>query len=332
MSIAAEKATGREMTYRDALNEALREEMRRDPNIFLIGEDIAHFGGPMKVTAGLCDEFGERRVVDTPIAEAGFVGIAVGAALTGLRPVVEVMFNDFMLLAMDQIVNQAAKARYMFGGKAKVPLVIRTHIGAGRGMAAQHSQSLEMLFVHIPGLVVVMPSTPYDAKGLLKTVLRGNDPVIFYENKMIYSTKGHVPDGEYLVPLGVADVKRPGRDVTVISYSRMALFALNAARKLSEEGIEVEVVDPRTLKPLDMETILKSVRKTKRVVIVSEGCRTGGFSSELAARIMDEAFDHLDAPIQRVAAEDVPIPYCRTLEAEAIPQEKDIIAAVRAIV
>jgi pyruvate/2-oxoglutarate/acetoin dehydrogenase E1 component len=323
------KATGREMSYRDALNLALREEMRRDPNVFLIGEDIARFGGPMKVTGELLSEFGEERVVDTPLAEAGFVGIAVGAALTGLRPVVEVMFNDFMLLAMDQIVNQAAKARYMFGGKARVPLVIRTHIGAGRGMAAQHSQSLEMLFVHIPGLVVIMPSTPYDAKGLLKSAIRSDNPVIFYENKLIYSTKGFVPEEEYTFPIGVADVKRPGRDITVISTSRMTLLALSAAQKLAEDGIDVEVVDPLTLKPLDMDTILRSVKKTKRVVIVNEGCRTGGFTSELAARIMDEAFDYLDAPIQRVASEDIPIPYSKRLEAEAIPQEKDIIQAVK---
>jgi pyruvate/2-oxoglutarate/acetoin dehydrogenase E1 component len=323
------KATGREMSYRDALNQALREEMRRDPNVFLIGEDIARFGGPMKVTGELLGEFGEERVVDTPLAEAGFVGLAVGAALTGLRPVVEVMFNDFMLLAMDQIVNQAAKARYMFGGKARVPLVIRTHIGAGRGMAAQHSQSLEMLFVHIPGLVVIMPSTPYDAKGLLKSAIRSDNPVIFYENKLIYSTKGFVPEEEYTFPIGLADVKRPGRDVTVISTSRMTLLALSAAQKLAEDGIEVEVVDPLTLKPLDMDTILRSVKKTKRVVIVNEGCRTGGFTSELAARIMDEAFDYLDAPIQRVASEDIPIPYSKRLEAEAIPQEKDIIQAVK---
>ena len=323
------KVAGREMSYRDALNQALREEMRRDPNVFLIGEDIARFGGPMKVTGELLSEFGEERVVDTPLAEAGFVALSVGAALTGLRPVVEVMFNDFMLLAMDQIVNQAAKAHYMFGGKARVPLVIRTHIGAGRGMAAQHSQSLEMLFVHIPGLVVIMPSTPYDAKGLLKSAIRSDNPVIFYENKLIYSSKGFVPQEEYTFPIGVADVKRLGRDVTIISTSRMTLFALSAAQKLAEEGIDVEIVDPLTLKPLDMDTILRSVKKTKRVVIVNEGCRTGGFTSELAARIMDEAFEYLDAPIQRVASEDIPVPYSKRLEAETIPQEKDIIQAVK---
>jgi pyruvate/2-oxoglutarate/acetoin dehydrogenase E1 component len=323
------KVVGKEMSYRDALNQALREEMRRDPNVFLIGEDIARFGGPMKVTGELLSEFGEERVVDTPLAEAGFVGLAVGAALTGLRPVVEVMFNDFMLLTMDQIVNQAAKARYMFGGKARVPLVIRTHIGAGRGMAAQHSQSLEMLFVHIPGLVVIMPSTPYDAKGLLKSAIRSDNPVIFYENKLIYGTKGFVPEEEYTFPIGLADVKRPGRDVTVLSTSRMTLLALSAAEKLAEDEIDIEVIDPLTLKPLDMDTILRSVKKTKRVVIVNEGCRTGGFTSELAARIMDDAFEYLDAPIQRVASEDVPVPYSKRLEAETIPQEKDIIQAVK---
>jgi pyruvate/2-oxoglutarate/acetoin dehydrogenase E1 component len=321
--------TTREISYRDAIREALFEEMRRDPDVFMIGEDIARFGGPMKVTEGLLAEFGDRRVVDTPIAEAGFVGIGVGAALTGLRPVIEVMFNDFILLAMDQIINQAAKARYMFGGKAKVPMVIRPHAGAGRGMAAQHSQCLHMLFVQIPGLIVVAPSTPSDAKGLMKSAIRSDDPVIFFENKLLYSTKGPVPDGDYTVPLGVADVKRPGRDVVIISTSRMTAFALGAAQVLAKEGIEAEVIDPRTLKPLDMETILRSVRRIKRVVIVDEGSRTGGFTSEIAARIMDEAFDSLDAPIQRVAAEDAPIPYCRTLEAEAIPQERDIVAAVK---
>ena len=321
--------TTREISYRDAIREALFEEMRRDPDVFMIGEDIARFGGAMKVTEGLLAEFGDRRVVDTPIAEAGFVGIGVGAALTGLRPVIDGMFNDFILLAMDQIINQAAKARYMFGGKAKVPLVIRSHAGAGRGMAAQHSQCLHMLFVHIPGLVVVAPSTPYDAKGLMKSAIRCDDPVLFFENKLLYSTKGPVPEDDYTIPLGVADVKRPGRDVVVISTSRMTAFALNAAHTLAEEGIEVEIIDPRTFKPLDMETILQSVRRIKRVVIVDEGSRTGGFTSEIAARIMDEAFDSLDAPIQRVAAEDAPIPYCRTLEAEAIPQERDIIAAVK---
>ena len=321
--------TTREISYRDAIREALFEEMRRDPDVFMIGEDIARFGGAMKVTEGLLAEFGDRRVVDTPIAEAGFVGIGVGAALTGLRPVIDGMFNDFILLAMDQIINQAAKARYMFGGKAKVPLVIRSHAGAGRGMAAQHSQCLHMLFVHIPGLVVVAPSTPYDAKGLMKSAIRCDDPVLFFEIKLLYSTKGPVPEGDYTIPLGVADVKRPGRDVVVISTSRMTAFALNAAHTLAEEGIEVEIIDPRTFKPLDMETILQSVRRIKRVVIVDEGSRTGGFTSEIAARIMDEAFDSLDAPIQRVAAEDAPIPYCRTLEAEAIPQERDIIAAVK---
>lgn len=322
----------RELSYRDAINEALFEEMRRDPTVFSIGEDIARFGGPMKVTEGLLAEFGEKRVVDTPLAEAGFVGIAVGAALAGLRPVVEVMYNDFLMLVMDQLVNQAAKARYMFGGKVSVPLVVRTHAGAGRGNAAQHSQTLHNIFVHIPGIIVVAPSTSYDAKGLLKSAIRCADPVMFFENKLLYANKSLVPEGEYLFPLGKAHVKRPGKDVTVISTSRMTFFALNAAKKLEEEGIDIEIVDPLTLKPLDMDTILDSVKKTKRVVIVDEGCRTAGFTSEVAARIMDEGFDYLDAPIVRVATEDTPIPYCRKLELEAFPQEHDIIDAVKRLV
>ncbi|MBI4584045.1 MAG: alpha-ketoacid dehydrogenase subunit beta [Planctomycetes bacterium] len=319
----------RELSYRDAIKEALFEEMRRDPNVFCIGEDIARFGGPMKVTEGLLQEFGEERVVDTPIAEAGFVGIGVGAAMTGLRPVVEVMYNDFLLLAMDQIINQAAKASYMFGGKCKMPIVVRTHAGAGRGNAAQHSQSLWMLFVHLPGVIVMAPSTPADAKGLLKSAIRADSPTLFFENKLIYGMKGPVPEGEHLVPIGKADIKRRGKDVTIVSTSRMTVFALGAAEKLAAEGIDVEIVDPRTLKPLDLDTVLESVRKTKRVVIVDEGCRTGGFTAEVAARIMDEALDYLDAPMARVATEDTPIPYCRKLELEAFPQERDIIAAVK---
>jgi pyruvate/2-oxoglutarate/acetoin dehydrogenase E1 component len=306
--------------------------MARDPSVCVLGEDIGSYGSPFKITEGLWERFGPKRVRDTPISEAGFCGIAVGAALTGLRPVVEVLYVDFITLAMDQIVNQAAKARYMFGGKAQVPLVIRTQGGGGRGNAAQHSQSLEMWFVHIPGLIVVQPSTPYDAKGLLKTAIRDSNPVIFLEHKLLYNTTGPVTRDEYLVPLGVADIKRSGDDVTIVATSRMVLFALGAARRLSEQGIEAEVIDPRTLKPLDIETIVRSVRKTGRLVVVSEGHLTGGFTAEVAARVQREAFDWLDAPIAQVATEDVPLPYAGPLELEAIPSERDIVRAAKSVV
>lgn len=321
----------RELTYRDALNEALHEEMARDPDVFVIGEDVGRYGGPMQVCKGLYDKFGEWRARDTPISEAGFTGLAVGAALTGLRPVVEIMYIDFSALAMDQIVNQAAKARYMFGGKARVPLVIRTQGGGGRGNAAQHSQSLEMWYVHVPGLIVVQPSTPHDAKGLLKSAIRSDEPVIFIEHKLLYNTKGPVPDDEYTIPIGVTDVKRPGKDATVVAHSRMVLFALEAAEKLAAEGIDVEVIDPRTLKPLDLEPIVASLKKTNRLVVVSEGVRTGGFASEVAARIQSAAFDYLDAPINCVTSEDVPMPYNERLELEAIPTEADVIRAVKEV-
>ncbi|HID87045.1 MAG TPA: alpha-ketoacid dehydrogenase subunit beta [Anaerolineae bacterium] len=322
----------RELTFRDALNEALHEEMARDPDVFVIGEDVGRYGGPFQVTRGLYEKYGEKRVRDTPISEAGFVGIGVGAAMTGLRPVVEVLYIDFATLAMDQIVNQAAKPRYMFGGKVKVPLVLRTQGGGGRGNAAHHSQSLEMWYVHVPGLIVIQPSTPYDAKGLLKSAIRNDNPVIFIEHKLLYGTKGPVPEEEYTVPIGVADVKRQGSDATVVAHSRMVLFALSAAEKLAEEGIEVEVIDPRTLKPLDTATIVESVKRTGRLIVVSEGVRTGGFASEVAACIQEEAYDYLDAPILRVTTEDVPIPYAKELELEAIPQERDIIQAVKSVV
>ncbi len=321
----------RELTYRDALNEALHEEMARDPDVFVIGEDVGRYGGPMQVCKGLYDKFGEWRARDTPISEAGFTGLAVGAALTGLRPVVEIMYIDFSALAMDQIVNQAAKARYMFGGKARVPLVIRTQGGGGRGNAAQHSQSLEMWYVHVPGLIVVQPSTPHDAKGLLKSAIRSDEPVIFIEHKLLYNTKGPVPDDEYTIPIGVTDVKRPGKDATVVAHSRMVLFALEAAEKLAAEGIDVEVIDPRTLKPLDLEPIVASLKKTNRLVVVSEGVRTGGFASEVAARIQSVAFDYLDAPITCVTSEDVPMPYNERLELEAIPTEADVVRAVKEV-
>ena len=321
----------RELSYRDALNEALHEEMARDPAVCFLGEDVGRYGGVLQVSRGLYDRFGPKRVRDTPISEAGFTGIAVGAAMTGLRPVVEVMYIDFGALAMDQIVNQAAKVRYMFGGKARVPLVMRTQGGGGRGNAAQHSQSLEMWYVHTPGLIVVQPSTPCDAKGLLKSAIRNDNPVIFIEHKLLYNTTGPVPpaDEELLIPLGVADIKRPGKDVTIVATSRMVLFALEAAEKLAADGIDAEVIDPRTLKPLDLPAIVRSVEKTGRLVVVNEGALTGGFTVEVAARVQREAFDWLDAPIMQVATEDVPLPYNGRLELEAIPSVEDIVKAAK---
>jgi pyruvate/2-oxoglutarate/acetoin dehydrogenase E1 component len=324
--------TIRQLQYREALNEALNEEMGRDGSVCVLGEDVGRYGGPFQITRGLFDKYGEKRVRDTPISEAGFGGIAVGAAMTGLRPVAEILYIDFSTLAMDQIVNQAAKARYMFGGKARVPLVIRMQGGGGRGNAAQHSQSLEMWYVHIPGLIVIQPSTPYDAKGLLKSAIRDDNPVIFIEHKLLYNTSGPVPDEEYLIPIGVADVKRPGDDVTIVATSRLVLFALNAAEELARQGIEAEVIDPRTLKPLDIDPIIRSVEKTGRLVVVNEGHLTGGFTAEVAARVQREAFDWLDAPIMQVATEDVPLPYNGRLELEAIPTEQDIIKAVLEVV
>lgn len=324
--------TVRQLHYREALNQALHEEMARDPMVCVLGEDVGCYGGPFQVTRGLFEKYGEKRVRDTPISEEGFSGIAVGAAMTGLRPVAEILYIDFSTLAMDQIVNQAAKAHYMFGGKARVPMVVRTQGGGGRGNAAQHSQSLEMWYVHTPGLIVIQPSTPYDAKGLLKSAIRDDNPVIFIEHKLLYNTTGPVPDEEYLIPIGVADVKRPGDDVTIVATSRMVLFALKAAEELAQQGIEAEVIDPRTLKPLDMNTIVRSVEKTGRLVVVNEGHLTGGFTAEVAARVQREAFDWLDAPIMQVATEDVPLPYNGRLELEAIPNQQDIINAVLEVV
>jgi pyruvate/2-oxoglutarate/acetoin dehydrogenase E1 component len=315
--------------YREALNEALLEEMERDPNVFILGEDVGQYGGVLKVSKGVYERFGPLRAVDTPISENGFTSIGVGAALAGLRPVVELMYIDFACLAMDPIVNQAAKARYMSGGHAHAPIVFRTQGGAGRGNAAQHSQSLEAWYVHVPGLIVIQPSTPYDAKGLLKSAIRSDDPVVFIEHKLLYNTKGPVPEGEYLVPIGAADVKRVGRDLTVVATSRQVLHALAAAEKLAQEGISLEVVDPRTLKPLDVDTIAASVRKTHRLLVVSEGARTGGFAAEVMARMYEEVFDFLDAPIVRLTAEDVPLPYNGRLEMLAIPDEAKIVSAVR---
>ncbi|NWG14734.1 MAG: alpha-ketoacid dehydrogenase subunit beta [Acidobacteria bacterium] len=319
----------RTILYREAINEALREEMRRDSSIFLMGEGIGERGGSYKVTLDLLKEFGPKRVIDTPIAEASFTGAGVGAAITGMRPVVEILFIDFAMLAMDQIINQAAKVNFMTGGQGHVPLVVRTQGGAGNGLAAQHSQSLEALFYHIPGLKVVTPSTPYDAKGLLKASLRQNDPVIFIEHKLLYMTRGPVPTGDYAVELGQADVKRPGNDVTIIAWSGMVSRSLAAAETLAQEGIDAEVLDLRTLVPLDREKVLESVRKTDRVVIVQEAVRRGGVASDIASIIQAEAFDYLDSPIEIVAGKNTPIPYNLALESACVPQTTDILAAAK---
>lgn len=323
----------RKIAYREALKEALREEMRRDSRVFLLGEDIGRYwGGAFKVTKGLAEEFGDERVRDTPISESAIIGAAVGAAITGMRPVAEIMFGDLTALAMDQIANQAAKIRYMFGGQAKCPIVVRTPFGAGVNIAAHHSQSLEAWFMHVPGLYVAAPSTPYDAKGLLKTAIRSDNPVVFCEHKLLYPLEGEVPEEEYTIPFGVADVKREGKDVTVVATLFMVHKALNAAEELAEEGISVEVVDPRTLTPLDKQAIIKSVKKTGRIVIVTEDCKTAGVSAEIAAVVAEEAIDYLDAPIKRVAEPDTPIPFSPPLEQYVIPDEKAIIKAVKEVV
>jgi len=318
-----------EVTFVEALRATLQAEMRRDGSLMLIGEDIGKYGGIFGVTKGLLQEFGPLRVRNTPISESAIIGAALGAAMTGIRTVAELMYVDFTTCAMDQIVNQVAKMHYMSGGKLRIPLVIRTHGGGGRGNAAQHSQNLEAWFLHVPGLKIVMPSTPADAKGLLATAIRDDNPVLFIEHKLLYSTKGQVPEGEHLIPLGQADVKRVGTDVTIVTISHMVLKALRAAERLAADGIEAEVIDLRTLVPLDMETVLRSVRKTNRVVIAHEACRRGGFGGELAAQIQEEAFDSLDAPVLRVGALDVPIPYSKPMEEYVIPDEARIVGAVK---
>jgi pyruvate dehydrogenase E1 component beta subunit len=323
----------REITYRDALREALREEMLRDETVFLLGEDIGRYWkGAFKVTKGLAEEFGDERVRDTPISESAIVGVATGAAITGMRPIAEIMFGDLSALAMDQIANQAAKLTYMFGGQTKVPLVIRMPFGAGVNIAAHHSQSLEAWFMHVPGLKIAMPSTPYDAKGMLKTAIRDDNPVMFFEHKLLYNIKGPVPEEEYTVPLGVADVKRKGEDVTIVATLYMVHKSLAAAEELSKKGISVEVVDPRTLVPLDKQAIINSVKKTGRIVIVTEDCKTGGVSAEIAAVVAEEAIDYLDAPVKRVAEPDTPIPFSPPLERFVIPDEKKIIGAVKEVI
>ncbi len=319
----------REMFYAEALGDALRQEMRRDERVLVFGEDVAQHGGAFQVTAGLLAEFGPARVRNTPISEIGIVGAAVGAALTGLRPVVELMYVDFAGLAMDQIVNQAAQNRFMFGGQARVPMVLRTQGGSGRGNAAQHSKSLEAWFAHVAGLTVVMPATPADAKGLLGAAIRDDNPVIFIEHKLLYRTKGQVPTGEYLVPLGVADTKRAGKDLTIVSWSRSLTFCLEAAEKLAGEGIEAEVIDLRTLVPLDREALLASVRRTHRLLVVHEAVKRAGYGAEIAALVSEEAFDDLDAPPKRLAGLETPIPYAAHLEKGVVPQVDDIVRAAK---
>ena len=322
---------GRQITISEAINEAIREEMRRDETVVLLGEDVAAPGGVLKVTQGILDEFGPSRVIDTPISEAGFTGLAVGGAVTGIRPIVEIMFGDFMTLSMDQLVNQAAKIHYMSGGKFTVPLVVRTTMGAGRRAAAQHSQSLQAWISHIPGLKVALPSTPYDAKGLLKTAIRDNNPVVFFEDKMMYQQKGAVPDAgaEYAIPFGVADTKREGQDITIVATSSMVHVALEAAGKLAEEGIEAEVIDPRTLTPLDEETLVASAKKTSRCIVLDEGYRRFGATAELGSVIAEKAFYHLDAPVRRIAAMDVPVPFAPTLEDQTIPNTEGVVGVAR---
>lgn len=327
------KTTVREISYLEAVREAMSQEMRENQDVFILGEDIGVYGGAFGVTRGMIEEFGPERVRNTPISEAAIAGGAVGAALTGMRPILELQFSDFITIAMDQLVNQAAKTRYMFGGKGKVPLVVRTPAGSGTGAAAQHSQSLEAWMAHIPGLKVVQPSTAYDAKGLLKAAMDDDNPVIFYEHKLLYKTIGEVPEEQYSIPLGKADVKRSGKDVTIVATAIMVHKALEAAKELEAEGIEVEIIDPRTLVPLDEETIIESVKKTGKCIVVHEAVKRGGYGGEIASMIAEsEAFDYLDAPIKRLGGLAVPIPYNPTLEKAVIPQVPDIIEAAKELV
>ena len=324
----------RVITYSAALNEALRQEMKRDPGVFVMGEEVSVWGdggGVFGVTKGLSSEFGDRRVRNTPISEEGIVAAGVGAALTGMRPVAELMYGDFLTLAMEPLVNQAAKLRYMFGGQAQVPFVLRSNIGASGGKAAQHSQSLESWIMHVPGLKLALPSTPYDAKGLLKTAIRDNNPVVFLEHKLLYFTKGSVPEDDYTIPFGQALVRRSGRHVTVVATQAMLIKCLAIAERLAQEGIELEVIDPRTLVPLDIDTIAESVKRTHRILICHEAVERGGWAGEVAMAVIERAFDYLDAPIVRVCGKNLPIPYSSSLEDVVIPTEQDLISAVRGL-
>ena len=320
------------ITYVKALNQAIAEEMERDENVFLIGEDVGVFGGTFGVARGLLDKFGKERIISTPISEAAIAGAATGAAMTGLRPIAEIMFIDFITIALDQIINQAAKARYMFGGNIQVPMVLRTQGGGGRAWAAQHSQSLEALVAHIPGLKVVMPSTPMDAKGLLKSAIRDNDPVVFIEHKQLYNTKGDIPEEDYMIPIGKAAIKRKGADITVIASSYMVLTAMQAAQKLSDMGIDIEVMDIRTLVPLDKNTIIESIKKTGRVLIVQEACKRGSFGAEIMRVIMEEAFNYLKQPAYLLAGLNVPIPFSYVLEEQCYPTIDSLTAKVKEMV
>lgn len=319
------------LTMREAISQALWEEMERDPKVFILGEEVGVWGGTYAVTRGFYDHFGAERVRDTPISEAAIVGAGIGAALTGLRPVAELMTINFALSSMEHIVNEAAKLHYMFGGQMVLPLVIRTVGGGGRQLGATHSQTLDAIFAHFPGLVVVAPGTPADAKGLLKSAIRSNDPVLFIEHATLYQMRGEVPEGEYTVPIGKSTIQRPGKDVTIVTYSKMLEISQKAAGQLAGEGIEAEIVDLRTLRPLDMAPVIESFKKTNRAVIVEEGWKSFGVGAEVAARIYEQAFDYVDAPIQRVAQKEVPLPYNRTLEQLAIPKPEDVVAAVKEV-
>ena len=322
-----------EITFRQAIHDAMIEEMRRDERVFLMGEDIGTYGGAFGVSAGMLEEFGPERIRETPISEEVIIGAATGAAMVGMRPIAELMFMDFIMLAMEPLVNQAAKARYMFGGKAQVPMVIRMPNGSGTGAAAQHSQSLETILMHIPGIKVVAPATPYDAKGLLLSSIRDPNPVCFLEHKLLYKIKGDVPEEEYTIPLGVADVKRKGSDITVVASEIMVHKSLAAAEILSDEGVSVEIIDPRTLRPLDVDTIAQSVMKTGRLLVVHEAVKTAGWAGEIMASVSETpAWDYLDAPMRRLAGKDIPIPYNPKLETAAVPQEEDILREIRALV
>lgn len=320
------------ITMREAISQALWEEMENDPSVFILGEEVGVWGGTYAVTKGFFDHFGPERVRDTPIAEAGIIGAAIGSALTGLRPVAELMTINFAFSAMDHIVNQAAKMHYMFGGQMVLPLVIRAVGGGGRQLGATHSQTPDAIFAHFPGLTVIAPGTPADAKGLLKAAIRSRDPVLFIEHATLYQTRGEVPDGDYVVPIGKSTVQRPGRDITLVTYSKMLEISTKAADELAKEGIEVEIVDLRTLRPLDIDPVIASFKKTNRAVIVEEGWKSFGVGSEIAARIYEEAFDYVDSPVKRVAQIEVPLPYNRTLEQSAIPNVEDVIAAVKEVV
>lgn len=319
------------ITVRQAISDALREEMERDERVFIMGEEVGVWGGTYAVTRGFYDQFGEKRIKDTPIAEAVIIGAAIGAALTGLRPIAELMTINFAFVAMDHIVNEAPKLRYMFGGQFKVPMVIRAVGGGGRQLGATHSQTPDAIFAHFPGLKVVSPGTPADAKGLLKSAIRADDPVLFIEHATLYQVRGEVPEGEHLEPIGKSKVQRPGRDVTIVTYSKMLQTSLEAAEQLSKEGIEAEIVDLRSLRPLDMGPVIESFKKTNRAVIAEEGWRSYGVGAEVAARLYEEAFDYIDAPIKRVAQKETPLPYNRTLEQMALPQVADVVRAVKEV-